>query len=418
VLDTGIVIDKTAIEEFVVTKKHKKSEDSERKTKIEFQEMELKEYMKKMVRMPESDKKKKDKIKLHMLDIRDNMEYLQQEQMTEQKFWGLLSLNEDEEFDYGRDILKENTYDQVITLPYTQFPLFTKTDWFKDAIQKPIVQVAGILRSGNLSGATLKAKIQMSLEEEEEEDSGSETQDKAHKETKQTEGDDAKGKQKKAKNEDEINAESDNRAEKILNICNDVAALYPFDLLRKQYLSALSMDMQSYKVRVYLISAQNLTAVGTQLDLKSRLAGMTALCTANPYPALKVGDMPANPESKLVKEYKDRNESVDQNLNPKLFRIYELDAKFPEDWKLEISIWHKSIASFADQLIGSTTIDLENRLHGNLLYINRHSLKLSIEEQTAKIEAKKKANKKSGGGKKGKRELKAMQDQLLQIKKQ
>ena len=59
-------------------------------------------------------------------------------------------------------------------LPYEQFPLFTATMWHQDPIQSPIVQVSGILRSGNLSGATIKGTIKMSLpgesdEEEEEE---------------------------------------------------------------------------------------------------------------------------------------------------------------------------------------------------------------------------------------------------------
>lgn len=67
-------------------------------------------------------------------------------------------------------------------------------------------------------------------------------------------------------------------------------------------------------------------------------------------------------------------------MNPKFFRIYELDAKFPEDWKLEISIWNRAMVSFADSLIGTTIIDLENRLHSNLLYLNKHSLKIYIEQ--------------------------------------
>jgi hypothetical protein len=75
---------------------------------------------------------------------------------------------------------------------------------------------------------------------------------------------------------------------------------------------------------------------------------MTALCTANPYPVIRVGDAKVNPESKLVKEYRDRNEAMDQNLNPKFFRIFELDAKFPDDWKLEISIWDKGAFAFTD----------------------------------------------------------------------
>jgi len=119
VLDTGIIIDSEYIEEIVVTKKDKKVEDFIRKRSIDFKEQEMREYMRKIIKMTESDKKNKDKIKVHMMDIRDSMEYLQQEQMTEQKFWGLLSLNDEEVFDYGRDILKEGTYESQLKLPYT-----------------------------------------------------------------------------------------------------------------------------------------------------------------------------------------------------------------------------------------------------------------------------------------------------------
>jgi hypothetical protein len=38
--------------------------------------------------------------------------------MTEEKFWGLLALNDEEVFDYGRDILKEGTYETTMKLPY------------------------------------------------------------------------------------------------------------------------------------------------------------------------------------------------------------------------------------------------------------------------------------------------------------
>lgn len=76
-LDTGIIINFDDIEEIMVSKKHKKLETAERNVKIEIKQDELKEYMKKMVKMPETEKKKKDTIKVHMIDIRDAMEYLQ-----------------------------------------------------------------------------------------------------------------------------------------------------------------------------------------------------------------------------------------------------------------------------------------------------------------------------------------------------
>ena len=68
------------------------------------------------------------------------MENLQEEEMTEQKFWGALALDDDEPgFDYGRDILKEGTFETIMKLPYQQLPLFTKSDWFENSTQKPIV---------------------------------------------------------------------------------------------------------------------------------------------------------------------------------------------------------------------------------------------------------------------------------------
>jgi hypothetical protein len=51
-------------------------------------------------------------------------------------------------------------------------------------------------------------------------------------------------------------------------------------------------------------------------------------------------------------------------LNPKFYRSYEFDASFPEDWKLELQIFDKGAFSYTDALIGSTIIDLEDRLHG------------------------------------------------------
>jgi hypothetical protein len=67
-------------------------------------------------------------------------------------------------------------------------------------------------------------------------------------------------------------------------------ALFPFDIMNEKYLNVLLKNRQSYKIRVYLLTAQNLTATGTVIDLKSYLAGMTALCTATPFPVIKVGD--------------------------------------------------------------------------------------------------------------------------------
>lgn len=80
-------------------------------------------------------------LKEKIIDIRDEIEFLNKEEMTEEKFWGVLALNQSSAFDYGRDILKDGTYETIYTLPYECFPLFTKRDWFKNELHKPVVQL-------------------------------------------------------------------------------------------------------------------------------------------------------------------------------------------------------------------------------------------------------------------------------------
>lgn len=63
--------------------------------------------------------------------------------------------------------------------------------------------------------------------------------------------------------------------------------------------------------------------------------------------------------------------------------MYELDAHFPQDWKLEISIYDKG--SFGNSLIGSTYIDLENRLFSSPLFLARHAIKIEMDENNQKI---------------------------------
>lgn len=100
-------------------------------------------------------------IQFKVMQLQEEMDDLENEKMDEQKFWGLLMGDEDDEFDYGRDIVKEESLDKVLFLPYQILPLFLEADWFNTYAEKEHVQVGGILRSGVLSGATMKAKILM-----------------------------------------------------------------------------------------------------------------------------------------------------------------------------------------------------------------------------------------------------------------
>ena len=45
----------------------------------------------------------------------------------------------------------------MLQLPYRQIPLFLKAEWFSNFQDDDLVSVSGILRSGVLSGASLKA---------------------------------------------------------------------------------------------------------------------------------------------------------------------------------------------------------------------------------------------------------------------
>jgi len=76
------------------------------------------------------------------------------------------------------------------------------------------------------------------------------------------------------------------------------------------------------------------------IDLKSKLAGMNALCTANPYIQVKVGEAVAKDKRK-IKEINDRDKAFMGELSPEFLRSFELDVEFPEDHKLEIGIYDK-----------------------------------------------------------------------------
>lgn len=69
---------------------------------------------------------------------------------------------------------------------------------------------------------------------------------------------------------------------------------------------------------------------------------------------------------------------------------------FPEEWKLEIEIHDRAFIPIADQLIGRTVIDLEDRLYSNPLYMLRRSLAIRVEKakKTKKKAKKDKALKK------------------------
>ena len=67
-------------------------------------------------------------MQMHMLALTEEIDDLTAEEMTTERFWGAAGLDFDEvTFDYGRDIKKDENYDEEIKkryLPYKVFNLF------------------------------------------------------------------------------------------------------------------------------------------------------------------------------------------------------------------------------------------------------------------------------------------------------
>lgn len=62
------------------------------------------------------------------------------------------------------------------------------------------------------------------------------------------------------------------------------------------------------------MTAQNLSATGTVIDVKSKLAGMTAKSSANPYPVVLINT--GEDESKITRIYNDKDSYIENELNP------------------------------------------------------------------------------------------------------
>ena len=89
-----------------------------------------------------------------------------------------------------------------------------------------------------------------------------------------------------------------------------------------------------------------------------------ALCSADPFPVIKIGSGENDHVSKRVRCIEQRDKAIEKDLNPKFYQAFELDASLPEDWRLEITIKDKGYTRYQDEEIGSTVIDLEQRRYG------------------------------------------------------
>ena len=100
-------------------------------------------------------------IQMKMMEINDEVDELNMEEMTEDKLWGAQAFEDDDAFDYGRDVIKEGSLETRLRLPYKTMPLFTNPEWYSFNEKKEYIQMDGILRSGNPTGAYLKANLEI-----------------------------------------------------------------------------------------------------------------------------------------------------------------------------------------------------------------------------------------------------------------
>ncbi|XP_025075892.1 otoferlin-like [Pogonomyrmex barbatus] len=107
-------------------------------------------------------------------------------------------------------------------------------------------------------------------------------------------------------------------------LCNDYPPQEPVKLL----------------VRLYVIK-------GINLQPKDPLSGKS-----DPYLYVKLGK----------NSISDRKNYIPNQLNPTFGRMFEIEASFPQDYMLEIQVWDYDVTT-ADDLIGVTRIDIENRFY-------------------------------------------------------
>jgi predicted nucleic acid-binding Zn-ribbon protein len=108
-LETGVIVETEHIDIIQKSERDKKKEEKVRQKQIDALNEELTAFKKKLKTL--DDQVSKDKVRFKMMEITDEIEALRSENMDVEKFWGMLALNDDVQFDYGRAILKEGTYE-------------------------------------------------------------------------------------------------------------------------------------------------------------------------------------------------------------------------------------------------------------------------------------------------------------------
>lgn len=325
--------------------------------KIFFQ---LKELKKKDLLSPEDTDK--------MLSLNEKFRELKKPLMNEDIFYGFDDLAD--EYDYGRDIYTEDVYE---THPDLRIPFQTrKMLHIPRGFGEKFERMDGYFRLGKETQCLLKYNVNLIIKNENEEEERERLKEEEKAERKKRKKKDGKegvqGNGPTAEDDDDLKKEI-----KQYNIYNPyhnmrMRNIYANKKKRKELKpDAISFQMNSIVVRVYILRALNLTAQDNFASFENMLSGFSSYCKANSYLELMLGEKFNSDKSKQVKYVDDRMNYKENTLNPSFFSTFILEGDLPADWKLTINVRSKKDGQLGQgTLIGSTIIDIEDRYIGEL----------------------------------------------------
>ena len=106
----------------------KRQEEAERARKLEALESQI-DFFNLEIQATHK-REKRDALKTQLLSLKDQIQYIKDEETNEHKFWGYVMDNAGDDpvhgdFAYGREVHKDGAYDKQLKTPYGEFPLFS-----------------------------------------------------------------------------------------------------------------------------------------------------------------------------------------------------------------------------------------------------------------------------------------------------
>lgn len=150
---------------------------------------------------------------------------------------------------------------------------------------------------------------------------------------------------------------------------------FTFDIYNQFMLNELKKT-QKLRVRFNLLRCVNLAGQTNKASLKDKMSGYEAISAANAYPMISIGSNTNNDQNNSgeTKTFDDVEMRKKNDLSPRFFKLYELDALLPNDdiFRCTIKNWiGVSIAMKSDPIIGSSSVDIEDRFWSNKKELNK-----------------------------------------------